>query len=387
MKKKEELQKILQEGRIYPVFQPIVSLRDGQLLGYEALSRIEGKTKIEGIEQIFELGVLHNKTWEIEKLCRKRILQTYSQFPDDIKKGKLFINVDPLVIRDDKFKQSYTRKQLEKRNINKNKIVIEITERNSIDDWKTFKKTVNHYKDEGYEIAIDDVGSCYSGLNAIAKLNPGYIKIDMELVRGIDKDTVKQALLKGLVETSKHTEFELIAEGIETEEELKVLIKLGVHYGQGFLLGTPNLLLLPIRQEIENLIKTCNIEDSKRGIWNANKFVLTKVAIGDYKAIDAYSQKYGEESLREAFNIMFEIVRKSISVFEAMYVVDENSCVVLIESERQKNVCQQIIKKFNEELSRLYSDNDLNKGYVEIETKKGNIKQRSLMNVEIELIG
>ena len=209
----------------------------------------------------------------------------------------------------------------------------------------------------------------------------------MELVRGIDKDTVKQALLKGLVETSKHTEFELIAEGIETEEELKVLIKLGVHYGQGFLLGTPNHFLLPIKLEIENLIKASNIEDSKRGIWNANKFVLTKVAIGDYKAIDAYSQKYGEESLKEAFNIMFEIVRKSISVFEAMYVVDENSCVVLIESERQKNVCQQIIKKFNEELSRLYSDNDLNKGYVEIETKKGNIKQRSLMNVEIELIG
>ena len=94
-----------------------------------------------------------------------------------------------------------------------------------------------------------------------------------------------------------------------------------------------------------------------------------------------------KESLKEAFNIMFEIVRKSISVFEAMYVVDENSCVVLLENERQKIVCQQIIKKFNEELSRLYSDNDLNKGYVEIESKKGNIKQRPLMNVEIELIG
>ena len=61
--------------------------------------------------------------------------------------------------------------------------------------------------------------------------------------------------------------------------------------------------------------------------------------------------------------------------------------MVLIESERQKNVCQQIIKKFNEELSRLYSDNDLNKGYVEIVSIKGNIKQRPLMNVEIELIG
>ena len=215
MKKKEELLSIIEEGRIHPVFQPIVSLRDGQILGYEALSRIDGKTKIQDMEEFFQLGVHYGKTWEIEKLCRKKILQTYAQFPETQKTGKLFINVNPLVMQDEKFKQNYTKKQLEKRGIASEKIVIEVTERNTIDKLQEFQDTMNHYQQEGYEIAIDDVGSCYSGLNVIANTKPRYIKIDMALVRGIDKDPMRQALLKGLVEMANHTSFEVISEGSE----------------------------------------------------------------------------------------------------------------------------------------------------------------------------
>ena len=156
MKKKEELLSIIEEGRIHPVFQPIVSLRDGQILGYEALSRIDGKTKIQDMEEFFQLGVHYGKTWEIEKLCRKRILQVYAKFPETKKAGKLFINVNPLVMQDEKFKQNYTKKQLEKRGIASEKIVIEVTERNTIDNLQEFQDTMNHYQQEGYEIAIDD---------------------------------------------------------------------------------------------------------------------------------------------------------------------------------------------------------------------------------------
>ena len=78
MKKNEELFEIINEGRIYPVFQQIVSLRDGKLLGYEALSRIKGKTKIKDMEDFFKLGAIYGRTWDIEKLCRKKILQAYA---------------------------------------------------------------------------------------------------------------------------------------------------------------------------------------------------------------------------------------------------------------------------------------------------------------------
>ena len=250
MKKNEELFEIINEGRIYPVFQQIVSLRDGKLLGYEALSRIKGKTKIKDMEDFFKLGAIYGRTWDIEKLCRKKILQAYAEFPEDKKIGKLFLNVNPLVMQDDKFKQNYTKKQLDKRNINVNRIVIEVTERNTIEKLEDFKETINHYKNEGYEIAIDDVGSCYSGLNVIANSNPRYIKIDLGLVCGIDQDPMRQALVKGLVEMSNNTTFELIAEGIETEEELEMLMRLGVGYGQGYYIEKPYINLLPVSQYI-----------------------------------------------------------------------------------------------------------------------------------------
>ncbi len=387
MKKNEELFEIINEGRIYPVFQQIVSLRDGKLLGYEALSRIKGKTKIKDMEDFFKLGAIYGRTWDIEKLCRKKILQAYAEFPEDKKIGKLFLNVNPLVMQDDKFKQNYTKKQLDKRNINVNRIVIEVTERNTIENLEDFKETINHYKDEGYEIAIDDVGSCYSGLNVIANSNPRYIKIDMGLVRGIDRDPMRQALVKGLVEMSNHTAFELIAEGIETEKELKMLMRLGVGYGQGYYIEKPNSNLLPVSQYIVKQIIESSNNELKKSIWNGKKYILSQISINDYKAIDAYSEKYGEDRLSEAFHILFEIARKSLTVFEEMYIVDENSCVVITESTRYNDIGEYIIKQFNEELSRLYSDEDLKNGFIEITNKKGNKKKRDLLSVDIQLIG
>ena len=384
MKKKEELLSIIEEGRIHPVFQPIVSLRDGQILGYEALSRIDGKTKIQDMEEFFQLGVHYGKTWEIEKLCRKKILQTYAQFPETQKTGKLFINVNPLVMQDEKFKQNYTKKQLEKRGIASEKIVIEVTERNTIDNLQEFQDTMKHYQQEGYEIAIDDVGSCYSGLNVIANTKPRYIKIDMALVRGIDKDPMRQALLKGLVEMANHTSFELIAEGIETEDELEMLMKLGIDYGQGYLLERPGRDLMPIRQSIQKKITDSSNNELKRNIWNGKKYVLSQVSVQDYHAIDAYSKKFGENQLSEVFHMLFDIVRKSLSVFDGMYIVDENVCVIIMEKERFPEFSERITKRFDEFLSVLYLENELNQRSMD---EVGKDKQEQpLLSVQIELI-
>ena len=384
MKKKEELLSIIEEGRIHPVFQPIVSLRDGQILGYEALSRIDGKTKIQDMEEFFQLGVHYGKTWEIEKLCRKKILQTYAQFPETQKTGKLFINVNPLVMQDEKFKQNYTKKQLEKRGIASEKIVIEVTERNTIDNLQEFQDTMKHYQQEGYEIAIDDVGSCYSGLNVIANTKPRYIKIDMALVRGIDKDPMRQALLKGLVEMANHTSFELIAEGIETEDELEMLMKLGIDYGQGYLLERPGRDLMPIRQSIQKKITDSSNNELKRNIWNGKKYVLSQVSVQDYHAIDAYSKKFGENQLSEVFHMLFDIVRKSLSVFDGMYIVDENVCVIIMEKERFPEFSERITKRFDEFLSVLYLENELNQRSMD-EVEK-DTQELPLLSVQIELI-
>ena len=129
-------------------------------------------------------------------------------------------------------------------------VIFEITERNVITDMNGFMVTIDHYKSQDYRIAIDDAGAGYSGLNLISDVNPNYIKLDMKLIRHVDTDSVKFAIVKGMVELSKASNIQLIAEGIETSEELDTLVNLGVQYGQGYFIQQPAAEIMEIRQEV-----------------------------------------------------------------------------------------------------------------------------------------
>lgn len=99
---------------------------------------------------------------------------------------------------------------------------------------------MNHYIDQGYQIALDDVGAGYSGLNHVVNTTPNYLKADIELVRNIHLSKSKQCMMKLLVDYCDEMGFKLIAEGIETQEELECICNLRVHYGQGYYLGLPD---------------------------------------------------------------------------------------------------------------------------------------------------
>ncbi|NTW91394.1 MAG: GGDEF domain-containing protein, partial [Erysipelotrichaceae bacterium] len=136
-------------------------------------------------------------------------------------------------------------------------IIFEITERNVINDIKGFKDSITHYKNQGFQIAIDDAGSGYAGLNLISDINPDYIKLDINLIRDIDKDNLKYALVKSMVEFSRISNIKLIAEGIETQSECETLIKLGVQFGQGYFIQRPNELFIDLKQ-IQCLVEEIN---------------------------------------------------------------------------------------------------------------------------------
>ncbi len=232
-----EMMKIIQEEKIRSVFQPIVCMVSGEIIGYEALSRTIESTYFQSVEQLFGFARKSNLVWELEYLCRRKALQRFSELKIP---GYLFLNVDPQVIYSDKFQQGFTWEFLKYYHINPNKIIFEITENTAIEDEKGFQQIINNYKEQGYKIAIDDTGVGYSGLKLLTMLHPQYIKISMDLVRDVDQDLVKQALMKALVTFSNSTGSQLIAEGIETVEELNCLQSLGVHCGQGYLIGKPS---------------------------------------------------------------------------------------------------------------------------------------------------
>ncbi len=232
----KQLCNIIDNAQIKTVFQPVVSLRDGSIFGYEALSRGPADTPLQNPDALFGIARQCGKLWELEQLCRTRVLETAFQLDSSV---KLFLNVDPHIIHDEKFRQGFTKEYLHNYNISSEDIIFEITEKNVVDDVEGFKKTIENYKDQSYKIAIDDAGAGYSGLNMISDIHPHYIKLDMNLVRSIDGDNFKKALVKSFCEFCRTSNVFLIAEGIETVDELYTLIDIGVHYGQGYFLQRP----------------------------------------------------------------------------------------------------------------------------------------------------
>lgn len=249
--------RILHNQDIQTVFQPIISLEDGTILGYEALSRGPVRTPLQNPAKLFTYAMENGQLWELELLCRTKALETAHALQTT---GKLFLNVNPNIMSDRKFRQGFTKDYLRRFQMDAETIVFEITEKEAISNLNHFKQTVRHYKEQTYHIAIDDVGSGYSGLNILTDIHPHFMKLDMQLIRNIDSDQTKQSLVKSLCEFAAHSQIYIIAEGIETKKELVKLIELGVRFGQGYYIQKPAPDLLPIREEVIALI----IDENKR---------------------------------------------------------------------------------------------------------------------------
>lgn len=264
-----QVKNIIERRAIRTVFQPIISLKDGEVLGHEALSRITCESGIKDIDTLFNLASQHRCLWELEQLCRTRAFEAAFRFMIPPYSKKLFINVNPNVLHDESFQKGLTKEYLNEFQISPGNIIFEITERNMIRDIDGFIAAVDHYKSQKYKIAIDDTGAGYSGLNLISDISPNYIKLDMKLTRHIHSDRIKSALVKGMVELSKASSISIIAEGIETEKELETLIDLGVHYGQGYFIQHPDKDVKEIRPQIVEMVRELNNRKNDSKIFNA----------------------------------------------------------------------------------------------------------------------
>lgn len=253
----ESLNYILENKLIYPVFQPIISLQSGDVLGFEALSRISQEGLFDNVELMFRFAEQSGNVWMLEQLCRQSILKELSKQKEifDSYHAKLFMNVNPNVLHDAKFQAGFTKEYTRRYGIDTDRITFEVTEREQIENETSFINAIEHYKSQNYQIAIDDVGSAYAGLNRICNLLPEYIKLDISLVRNVYANSTKYALIKGLVEFSVNSGIYLIAEGIETQKELETLIDLGVQYGQGYFLSRPDLVLHSCSAELRDTIR------------------------------------------------------------------------------------------------------------------------------------
>lgn len=238
-------------------FHPIVDLFTGSVLGFEVLSR--GAHPFDTPCKMFEEARRLGATWDLEKACRVAALKKIASLPESFRASTYFINVSPDVFSDPRFVERFTQARLQEYGLDQRQIVIEITEKRTFSDYRQFERLVSRYADQGFKLALDDFGSGYSGLITLIASTPHYLKLDMAIVRDVHKYEYKQKLVKSVTSFASSVNSRLIAEGVESFEELEVLIKHGVRYAQGFLFGKPQeepfLISDDLKKNIAALVK------------------------------------------------------------------------------------------------------------------------------------
>lgn len=235
---RERLLEMLLRERVTTAYQPIQVLGDRSLLGFEALARGARGSGLESAEVLFQVADDHGYLLELDRLCRSKALLNSGRIPST---ARLFVNTLPATIRDPTFRGRPLIQFLERAQVSPERLVIEITERLVIDNYSLFREAMSYYTDLGMCFAVDDVGSGYSGLESIAKLKPHFLKIDMSLVRDVHVSLVNREMVKAIVSLGRGIGATVIAEGIQSEEEVRALQAMGVGYGQGFHLARPEM--------------------------------------------------------------------------------------------------------------------------------------------------
>ncbi len=231
-----ELNRLLQNRLVTTLLQPVVDARDSTIFGYEALSRGPSDSPLHSAAMLFETAERCGQTDALETLCLQLAAEKWAYFGMP---QRLFVNVSPDKLLPPGFHTPHLESQLKAYGLKPANIVIELSERYPTTDLAGLQKSLNWLKSEGFLIAIDDLGSGYSGLKLWSELKPDFVKIDRHFIRDIQDDLVKREVVRTVVDLSARLDCQLIAEGIETEAELRVVSELGIKLFQGFLFGRP----------------------------------------------------------------------------------------------------------------------------------------------------
>lgn len=232
-----EFYDILNNESLTSYFQPIIDVKNRTIFGYEALVRgVKADGSLMYPDELFEKSGRDNTHFKLDRLCRESALKTAA-----VKKIKshVFINFLPTTIYDPNFCLKSTVKWANQLEFDPQNIVFEVVETEKTIDKKHLRKILDFYRDQGYKIALDDLGEGYSTLNLLIELKPDFIKIDRGIITRIDQEPIKQSVYKALYSTAKENNISVLAEGVETKEELEYILSVGVDYAQGYYYGKP----------------------------------------------------------------------------------------------------------------------------------------------------
>lgn len=243
---------VLHRQSLRTLFQPIVRLNESSpdIYALEALTRGPLDTRFQSAGALFGTAESKNRLHELEALARELAIE---RFTDRFRQDLLFINLDPNVIYDQSFQPGETLELLDQTGLDRDQIVFEITEHNEVKDREAFEDAVLHYRQQGFRLAVDDVGAGYANLDKIAQLQPSFMKIDMSIVQGLHLSQPQKKLVETLVDFADRIDSRIIAEGIENEQELRTIRSMGVDMAQGFFLAKPRIEPEPLHRAMQDI--------------------------------------------------------------------------------------------------------------------------------------
>ncbi|ANU11893.1 diguanylate cyclase [Planococcus antarcticus DSM 14505] len=246
-KKDGEVKELMLHENFQTAFQPILTLAEGETIGFEVLNRPNSTPVFPTTEEFYTFIGKSNNVFRIEGFLRNLSLKKYAEQlkqTSSHENGLIFLNIQPQVLTDRSYRSGTTLDLLKKYNLSPDQVVLELTEKEAVIDYKEFEKTIENYRQQGFRIAVDDAGTGYNSLKTIISLKPEFIKLDKSLIRDIHIQPAQQQLVGLLLDFAAQSNTKIIAEGIENALELRFLKNLGIHFGQGYALGRPEPALI-----------------------------------------------------------------------------------------------------------------------------------------------
>lgn len=219
-------------------FQPIVDVRTRTVFAYEALVRgLNGEGAMDILGRVND-----DNRYVFDQTCRVKAVERAASVGMDC---YVSINFLPNAVYQAATCIRATLQAAQRYGFPTDKLLFEMTERETLLDPDHLRDISREYQRQGFKTAIDDYGAGYAGLGLLADFQPDIVKIDMSLLRGIDADPVRQAIVRGLLLTMAELDIGVIAEGVETEAECEWLMRSGIHLFQGYLFARPQVGPLP----------------------------------------------------------------------------------------------------------------------------------------------
>jgi EAL domain-containing protein (putative c-di-GMP-specific phosphodiesterase class I)/ActR/RegA family two-component response regulator len=222
------VRRVLDGNRLSMVFQPIVDLKDGTVAGVEALARIATRPTRPPDEWFAEAAAV-GLLLELELAAINTAVSQLGSLPESC---YMSLNISPETIGSPELGDALESVPLDR-------LVLEVTEHAPVDDYEALTDTLSSFRERGLRVAVDDAGAGFASLRHIVRLSPDLVKLDITLIRNIDGDEVRRAVVAALVAFASQIGAKIVAEGVETAEELAALRTIGVRFAQGFHLGLP----------------------------------------------------------------------------------------------------------------------------------------------------